>query len=268
MSNKLGKVIVVKIGGATLGSHDTTIEDIAYLQKQGISLVIVHGGGNLVTGWLTKLGISTKFFEGERITDEATLEVVTSVLAGLVNKEIVAGIIAAGGQAVGISGADGALIQGRIKDKERGLMGAVVKVNPALLLALLQSGFVPVVAPVSLHSFDKPDKAPLLLNINGDTVAGEIAAAIGVVKLIFLTDVAGIFDQSGKLLSHLSADEAGALMHSGVASGGMIPKIKASLKALSNTSTTCIIDGKQPHALLREMEEGGCGTTIQSVYPR
>ena len=146
--NKLEKIVVVKIGGATLGSHDPTIEDIVYLQKQGKPMVIVHGGANIVTGWLTRLGIPTSFFEGERVTDRATLEVVVSVLAGLVNKEIVADIIAAGGQAVGISGVDGALIQGRIKDKERGYMGAVVKVNTSPLLALLQSGFVPVVAPV------------------------------------------------------------------------------------------------------------------------
>ena len=260
--NKLDKVIVVKIGGATFGSHDTTIEDIVYLQKQGIPLVIVHGGANIVTGWLTKMGISTRFFEGERITDEATLEVVTSVLAGLVNKEIVAAINGSGGQAVGISGADGALIQSKMREKEMGYVGAIVKVNIALLEALLRSGFIPVVAPLSLHSFDKPDNAPLMLNVNGDTVAGEIAAAIGAEKLVFLTDVAGICDQSGKLLSHLSADEAEALMHSGVASGGMIPKIKACLRALSGASTVCIIDGKQPHALLKEIEEGNYGTTI------
>ena len=258
----MDKVIVIKIGGATFGSHETAIEDIVYLQKQGRPLVIVHGGANLVTEWLTRQGISTRFVQGERVTDEATLEVVTAVLAGLANKEIVASIIAAGGKAVGISGVDGALIEGKIKDKEMGYMGAVVKVNPAPLLALLKSGFVPVVAPVSLHSFNKPEKAPLLLNINGDTVAGEIAAAISAEKLIFLTDVAGIFDQSGKLLSHLSPAEAEALMHSGVASGGMIPKIKASLRALSGAATVCIIDGKQPHALLKEIEEGNYGTTI------
>jgi len=254
---------VVKIGGATFGSHDTTIEDIVYLQKQGKPQVIVHGGGNVITEWLTRRGISARFVQGERVTDEATLEVVTSVLAGLVNKEIVAAIIAAGGKAVGLSGVDGALIQGRIKDKETGYVGAVDKVNTALLRTLLESAFVPVVAPVGFNSFDRPAKAPRTLNINADAVAGEIAAAIGAERLVFLTDVAGICDQSGKLLSHLSPDEAEALMHSGVASGGMIPKIKACLRALSGASTVCIIDGKQPHALLREVEEGGFGTTIQ-----
>jgi len=263
LSNKLDKVIVVKLGGATLGSHDTTIEDIVYLQQQGKSLVIVHGGANVVTGWLSRRGISTQFVDGERVTDKATLEMVTAVLAGLVNKEIVAAINSLGGQAIGISGVDGALIQGKIKDKELGYMGTVVKVNTAPLKALLQAGYVPVVSPLSLHSFDKPDDAPRILNINADPVAGEIAAAIGAERLIFLTDVAGICDHSGKLLPQLSPDEAEALMASGVASGGMIPKIKACLRALSNTSTTCIIDGRQPHALLKEIEGQGGGTTIR-----
>jgi len=259
----LDKVIVVKLGGATLGSHDTTIEDIVELQQQGKLLVVVHGGAKVVTEWLSKLGISTRFVQGERVTDEATLEMVTAVLGGLVNKEIVAAINSLGGQAVGISGVDGALIQGRIKDKELGYMGTVVKVNVNLLKVLLQSGYIPVVAPISLHSFDKPDKAPQLLNINGDPVAGEIAAAIGAERLIFLTDVVGICDNSGKLLPQLSPGEAEALVASGVASGGMIPKIKACLRALSSTSTAHIIDGRQPHALLREIEGGGGGTTIQ-----
>ena len=247
-------------------SSGTTISDIVRLQKQGKPLVIVHGGQNLVTQWLEKQGAATTFSQGERITDEVTLEVVTAVLAGLVNKEIVAAIIAAGGQAAGISGVDGALIQGKIKDKKMGYTGTVVRVNRALLVTLLESGFIPVVAPVSLHSFDKPDGAPLLLNINGDTVAGEIATVIGAEKLIFLTDIDGICDESGKLLPHLSPGEAEALLVSGVASGGMIPKIRACLRATSNAANTCvIIDGRGQHALLREIEEGGSGTTICKV---
>ena len=259
----MSKVIVVKIGGATLGSHDTTIEDIVELQRQGKSLVVVHGGGKVITDWLGKRGIPTRFINGERVTDEATLEVVISVLVGVVNKEIVADINALGGMAMGISGADGALIQGRIKDKELGYVGTVAKVNPAPLQALLESGYIPVVAPVSLHAVDKPEEAPQVLNINADAVAGEITAAIGAERLIFLTDVAGVCDQSGNLLLRLSPDEAEALVTSGVASGGMIPKIKACLGALSGTATTCIIDGRQPHALLNEIKGKGGGTTIQ-----
>ncbi len=265
MSNSLDNVSVVKIGGATLGKHDTTIEDIVYLQHQGKSLVIVHGGGKLITEWLTKQSISTRFVRGERVTDKATLEVVISVLAGLVNKEIVATINSLGGQAIGISGVDGALIQGSTKNTELGYVGTVVEINIAPLKVLSQSGYIPVVAPVSLCLSKKPSKAPQMLNVNADTVAGEIAAAIGAEKLIFLTDVVGVCDNSGKLLSQLSPDEADALIASGVVSGGMIPKIKACLKASSNTLTTCIINGNQPHALLREIEGHGDGTTIQRL---
>jgi len=258
----LDKVTVVKIGGSTFGSHDTTIEDIVSLQQQGKLLVIVHGGANLVTEWLSKQGIPTRFVHGERVTDRATLDMVTAVLAGLANKEIVAAINNLGGRAAGISGVDGALIQGRIKDAEMGYMGEVVKVDTTLLETLLEAGYIPVISPVSLHSFDRPDGAPEILNVNGDPVAGEIAAAIGAEKLIFLTDVAGIRDQSGKLLPMLSPAEAEALLASGVASGGMVPKIRACLRALTTTLTACIIDGKQPHALLREMEGHGGGTRI------
>jgi len=259
----MGKVIVVKLGGATLGSHDTAIEDIVKLQRQGKSLVVVHGGGKVITDWLEKQGISTRFVHGERVTDEAALKVVISVLAGLVNKEIVAAISSLGGKAIGISGVDGAFIQGRIKDKELGYIGEVVKVNLAPLETLLKDGYIPVVAPVSLRAAEKLDKAPRVLNINADAVAGEIAAAIGAERLIFLTDVVGVCDQSGNLLPNLSPHEAEALMASGVASGGMIPKIKACLRALAGTSIACIIiDGRQPHALLNEIEGHGSGTTI------
>ncbi len=258
----MDKVIVVKIGGATPGSHDTTIEDIVSLQQQGKLLVVVHGGGRLVTDWLSKRGISTRFVHGERVTDKATLEMATAVLSGLVNKEIVAAINSLGGWAIGISGVDGGLIQSRIEDIELGYVGVVVKVDTALLETLLQAGYIPVISPLSLHSFDKPKDAPPILNINADPVAGEIAAAIGAERLIFLTDVAGICDQSGKLLAELSASEAEALVASGVASGGMVPKVKACLRALAGTSTTRIIDGRQSHALLREVEGKGEGTTI------
>ena len=260
----MGKVIVVKIGGATLGNHDTTLEDIVSLQQQGWSVVVVHGGGRMITDWLAARGIATKFVEGERVTDEATLEVVVSVLAGVVNKEIVADINALGGLAMGISGVDGAFIQGRVKHKELGYMGEVVKVDPAPLQALLKAGYVPVVAPVSLNASQKTPGERGVLNINADVVAGEVAAAIGAEKLIFLTDVVGICDQQGKLIPQLSTAEAKALMASGTASGGMIPKVKACLRALSGVLKACIIiDGRQPHALLNEIEDKSGGTTIK-----
>ncbi len=261
----MDKIIVVKLGGATLGSQDTTIDDIVYLQKQGKSLIVVHGGGKLITEWLSRQGIATRFVQGERVSDEATLAVVISVLAGLVNKQIVAAIGDRDGRAIGISGIDGAFIQGRIKDIELGYVGTVSKINITPLEVLLQSGYIPVIAPIGFLSSGKSNKPIRMLNINADSVAGEVAAAIGAGRLIFLTDVAGICDQSGRLLPRLAPDEAEALIVSGVASGGMIPKIKACLIALASGSTTSIIGGKQPHALLKEIESGGNGTTIQTV---
>ncbi len=255
-------IIVVKIGGSIFDNRDTTIEDLVSLQKQGESLVVVHGGASVVTEWLMRLGVSTRFVQGERVTDAPTLDVVTAVLAGLVNKELVAAINRRGGQAVGISGVDGALIQSRMKDREMGYVGTVVKVNPAPLEALLKANFIPVVAPLSLYSVDKPDDDPPIINVNGDPVTGEIAAALGAERLIFLTDVAGVCDESGRVMPRLSVGEAEALMASGVASGGMIPKISACLRALTGNSITSIIDGRQSHALIKEMESQGGGTTI------
>lgn len=261
----MDKFIVVKLGGATLGNHDTAIEDIVELQQQGKSLVVVHGGAKIVTEWLERQGTATRFVRGERVTDRATLEMVTAVLAGVVNKEIVAAINGLGGRAIGISGIDGALIEGKIRDKEMGYVGTVLKLNISLLETLMKAGFVPVIAPLGLNSSARPDDAPATLNFNGDVIAGEIAAASGAERLIFLTDVTGIRDQEGKLLTRLSASEAEALIASGVASGGMIPKIKACLKALTNTGATCIIDGRQSHALLKEIKGASSGTTIQTI---
>lgn len=255
-------VIVVKMGGATFGGRDTIIEDIVALQKQGQKLVVVHGGGNLITEWLKRQGTDTRFVRGERVTDRPTLDMVVAVLGGLVNKEIVAAINNLGGRAVGISGVDGGLIVGQIKDTELGYAGAVKKVNTAPLKALLDAGYVPVVSPLGLHASDKPGEVPQILNINGDPVAGEIAAAIGAEKLIFLTDVPGIRDQSGKFIARLAPPEAKALVASGVASGGMIPKIEACLKALKATTSACIIDGRDSHALVKEVAGQGGGTVI------
>jgi acetylglutamate kinase len=262
MGSKLDKAIVIKLGGATLGSHDTTIADIVALQQKGKSLVVVHGGGKMITSWLEKRGLKTKFINGERVTDEQTLEVVVSVLVGVVNKELVADINAGGGLAVGISGVDGALIQGKFKNKELGFVGEVARINPAPLEALLEGGYIPVVAPIAIA--DKVEKAPRVLNINADIVAGEIAAAIGAEKLVFLTDVAGVADHSGNLLSRLSPGEAEALMAAGTASGGMIPKIKACLRALAGRASAClIVDGRQSHALIDDINGKGGGTTIR-----
>lgn len=257
---KLDKVIVVKIGSVASSPEDTSIDDIVALQKQGKRIIVTHGGGKLITEWLEKQGVTTRFIRGERVTDQASLEVVIAVLCGLVNKEIVSSIQNRGGQAVGISGIDGGLIQASIKNAELGYVGKITKVNTAPLEVLLEAGYIPVVSPISLHPV--PEAREMGLNINADDVAGEIATAIRAEKLIFLTDVIGICDQSGSLIPHLSPDEAEALTASGVASGGMIPKIRACLSALASVLTTSIIDGRQPYALLNEIERGGVGTTI------
>jgi len=260
----MNKTIVVKIGGSTLGSHDTPLEDIVKLQQEGKPVVVVHGGGKVITDWLQRQGVETTFVRGERVTDKSTLEVATAVLSGLVNKDIVAALNKLGGSAVGISGVDGSLFEGIIKEPEKGYVGSVVKVNTTLLGTLLDGDFVPVVAPIGLDSGEiKPDE-PITLNYNADIIAGEIAAAIQAERLIFLTDVEGIADKSGKLIERLNPAEAETLIASGVASGGMIPKINACLTALSSTPSACIIDGRQSHALLSEIEQSGGGTTIQN----
>ncbi len=256
------KVIVIKLGGSIFASSGTILEDVVTLWKRGIAPVVVHGGGNRVSDWLRRLGISTKLVDGLRVTDAQTLQVVVAVLGGLVNKELVATIETSGGKAIGLSGVDGGLIQARIKDPEMGYVGEIVKVDPSLLRDVLDLGYISVIAPVSLGVPTGDGSGRELLNINGDTAAGEIAATLDAGKLIFLTDVVGICDESGRLIAHLSPAEARLLLSSGVASGGMIPKIKASLRALSTVPVTRIIDGRTPHALLDEMEGKVRGTTI------
>jgi acetylglutamate kinase len=255
-------ITVVKIGGSTFESGNTTIEDIVTLQKKKHPLVVVHGGGSTVTDWLKRQGIDTKFVRGERVTDLPSLAVVTAVLAGLVNKDIAAAINIHGGRAVGISGVDGSLIESKIKDKEMGYVGSVEKVNKDVLETLLKAGFVPVVSPISLYSLDRVGDEPAVINVNGDPIAGEIAAALKAKRLIYLTDVEGIKDKYGKVLPQVSKAEAEALIDSLTIIGGMIPKVNACLKALNAGTIARIIDGRKPHALLKEVEGGDGGTTI------
>ncbi len=255
-------ITVIKIGGSTFSSGDTTIGDIAALQKKKRPLVVVHGGGSTVTDWLKRQGIATKFVRGERVTDLGSLAVVAAVLAGLVNKEITAALNLFGGRAVGISGVDGSLIESRIKDKEMGYVGSVEKVNKDVLEVLLKAGFVPVVSPISLYSLNRAGEEPGIINVNGDPIAGEIAAALGAKRLIYLTDVDGIQDKSGKTVPRVSEVEAKAMINNGTIAGGMIPKVNACIRALKAGTLARIIDGRKPHALLNEFEKGDGGTTI------
>jgi acetylglutamate kinase len=255
-------IIVIRLGGSTFGSGDTTLEDIITLQKKGTPVVVVHGGGNTCTEWLKRLNIKTQFVRGERVTDQPSLEVVTAVLSGLVNKELVSAINIRGGKAVGISGVDGLLVESKIKDKEMGFVGVVEKVNPAVLEVLLEAGFIPVVSPISLLSVDRTQGIPMFINVNGDPIGGEIAGALKAERLIFLTDVDGIKDNSGQVISNITRAEAESMVYSGVISGGMIPKINACLRALDAGAVTRIINGRKPHALLEEIQKGHGGTTI------
>ncbi len=260
------KVIVVKIGGSTLGNHDTTLEDLVELQKRGKSMVVVHGGAKVSTEWLTRLGIPTSFVNGLRVTDAETMKVVAAALGGLVNKELVVAVQALGGKAVGLSGCDGNLLWASTKSPEMGYVGEIVAVDPNPLKILLKAGYMPVVAPVS---FGSVEGRVMLLNVNGDTAAGEVAAALGAEKLIFLTDVDGIRDDTKQVVHKLNLAEASDILVSGVASGGMIPKIEASLRALTTTKVVRIIDGRASHALRddvsrRSAQSKSGGTTIVS----
>jgi acetylglutamate kinase len=259
-------VIVVKIGGSTLGNHDTTLEDLVELQKRGKSLVVVHGGAKVSSEWLARLGIPSSFVNGLRITDGETMKVVAAALGGLVNKELVVAIQALGGRAVGLSGCDGNLLWASVKSPDMGYVGEVVAVDPTPLKLLLKAGYVPVVAPVS---FGSVEGRVMLLNVNGDTAAGEIAGSLAAQKLIFLTDVDGIHDDSKQVVHKLNLAEAKDMLVSGTASGGMIPKIEASIRALTATQVVRIIDGRAAHALrddvsrqARKSKSGG--TTIVS----
>jgi acetylglutamate kinase len=256
------KPLTIKIGGSTLGNADTTVEDLVTLQKRGVPMVVIHGGAKAVSDWLGRLDMATNFIRGLRITDLESLKVVTAVLAGLVNKELVSAIWRLGGKAVGLSGADGGLILAKNKTPELGYTGEELKVDVTLLETLLKAGYIPIVAPVSLGSLEGAGGDTNLLNVNGDTAAGEIAAALKADKLIFLTDVSGLYDSSNKLIRKLSPDDARELLASGVASGGMATKIEACLIALTAVPAARIIDGRISHALLNEVDGKGDGTTI------
>ena len=257
------KTIVVKIGGSTLGSHDTTLDDLVTLQKKGIIPVVIHGGGNKITEWLKKMGVATTFVRGMRVTDAVTLEVAIAVLAGLVNKELVAEIMSRGGKAMGLSGVDGGLIRAKLENPELGYVGEVVKVNAEPVKAVLSAGYIPVIAPGGLKAAGRDSDPVMLLNINGDVVASEIAGALKAERLIFLTDVPGVRDSAGKFLSKLSAAEAKLMIASGVIAGGMIPKVEACLNALSRVPSTQIIDGRSAGALLSAIENNTGGTKIE-----
>ena len=237
--------LVIKIGGSTLGSADTTFRDVAALAVEGSIPVVVHGGGAEASRWLEAMGIPSRFKQGLRVTDERVLPVVVAVFAGLVNKRIVSSINAAGALALGLSGADGRTLECKIAAAELGFVGEPVAVRTEAIRALLGAGIIPVISSIGFVPGEGSDQ---LVNVNADTVAGEIAAALGAERLLFLTDVDGVRGRDGAVLPELTAAAAGALIADGTIAGGMIPKVEACLHAARLGVPVQIVDGRQPAA--------------------
>ncbi len=258
----VGGTILVKIGGSTFGGHDTTLQDVVALQQQGVRQVVVHGGGKIITEWMARQGVRPKFSGGLRVTDEPSLDIVIAVLSGLVNKSLVASINARGGKSIGLSGIDGGMLKAEIKDPNLGLVGRVVEVDTSPFEAVMAAGFVPIIAPVAVRGSAPYPESESMLNVNADTVAGEIASAIGAERLVMLTDVEGVLDSSHRLIPRLTRRQAEGLMHSKVIDGGMVPKIGACLKALESVQTTHIVDGRQPNALMDAFAGKAMGTRL------
>jgi acetylglutamate kinase len=268
------KTVVVKYGGHAMTDEalrHSFARDVVLLKCVGVHPVIVHGGGPQIDATMKRMGIQAQFVAGLRVTDAETMDIVEMVLGGKLNKEIVALINLHGGQAVGLSGKDANLIVATKKQLYRSLtpgsppelvdigqVGEVKTINTAIIDVLGSQGFIPVISPTGVGEQGES------YNINADTVAGDIAAALQAEKLLFLTDVAGILDRDKKLLPTLNPDEIRTLKHDGVIDGGMLPKVDACLDALTHgVAKTHIIDGRVPHAVLLELfTDRGVGTEI------
>jgi acetylglutamate kinase len=269
-----GKTVVVKYGGHAMGDAklgQAFARDIALLKQSKVNPIVVHGGGPQIASMLKKLGIESKFEGGLRVTDKRTMEIVEMVLAGSINKEIVALINAEGEWAIGLCGKDGNMVFAKKAQKmftdpgshierllDLGFVGEPVEVDRTLLDLLARSEMIPVIAPVA------PGRDGNTYNINADTFAGAIAGSLGAKRLLFLTDVPGVLDKNGELISELSVREAKELIADGTISGGMIPKVETCLEALENgVEGVVILNGKQPHVVLVELfTEFGAGTLI------
>jgi acetylglutamate kinase len=268
------KTIVVKYGGNAMadgGAADDFAQDIVLMKQTGIDPVVVHGGGPQIGAMLKKLQIPSSFIDGLRVTDQAAVDVVEMVLAGSINKQIVSGINAAGGRAVGLSGKDGNLIAARKLERSKinpqtlkpepvdfGFVGEPDRINPEVLHKIIKSDLIPVIAPIG--SGPKGET----YNINADTVAGAVAGSMNAERLILLTDVEGVLDREHKLIPRLTLEEARALIADGTISGGMIPKIETAIEAVEGgVKAAVILDGRIPHVLLLELfTEHGAGTLI------
>ncbi len=270
-----GKTIVIKYGGHAMADEQLKKSfalDVILLKYIGINPVIVHGGGPQINETLKRYGIVSEFVKGMRVTDAATMAVVEMVLTGQVNKEVVGYINLHGGRAVGLSGKDGGLLlcrkmlqemvreDGSVEEVDIGFVGNVTKVDTTILETLEKGGFIPIIAPIGVGAGGES------YNVNADLVAGRVAAALAAEKLILLTDVAGVKDREGKLLSSISLAELPSLMESGAITGGMIPKVTCCADALQDgVKKAHIIDGRVEHAILLEIfTDVGIGTEIRS----
>ncbi len=267
--------VVVKYGGHAMGEEETALRfgrDIALLEQVGVNPVVVHGGGPQINAMLKRLNVKSTFVQGLRVTDEEMLDVVEMVLAGPVNKQVAEAITRAGVVAVGISGKDGGLIRARklqrtYRDPESniekvldlGFVGEPESVDPKVLRLMMGADIVPVVAPVGA------DENGQTYNINADTAAGAIAGALGAERLLMLTDVAGVLDPEKRLIPEMSVAEVRAGIAAGWINGGMIPKVETCIYAVERgVKGAVILDGRVPHAVLRELfTDGGAGTLIR-----
>ena len=275
MRRYAGDTFVIKYGGHAMGDPKLAkpfARDVVLLKQVGINPVVVHGGGPQIGEMLERLKIKSSFVDGLRVTDRATVEIVEMVLSGSINKQIVTTINAAGGTAVGLSGKDGNLIEARKLRRTRrqsdsniekildlGFVGEPHRVKPHVLGNLNESDIIPVIAPIGVGAKGET------YNINADTVAGALAPALGATRLLMLTDVAGVADKSGRLLSEMTVAEARGYIKDGTIEGGMIPKVETCISAVENhVDAAVIIDGTVPHALLLEIfTEHGVGTLIR-----
>ncbi|MDO6589910.1 MULTISPECIES: acetylglutamate kinase [Rhodobacterales] len=258
-----GAIVVVKFGGNAMGDAEAMAQfarDIVLMKQVGMNPVVVHGGGPMINEMLDKLGIQSEFIRGKRVTDQATVEVVEMVLTGLVNKRIVQAIMDEGGRAVGLSGKDDDLMVAEADDPELGFVGRPVEMNTQVLRDLFDAGIIPVVAPVATGRGENKT-----FNVNGDTAAGAIAGALEADRLLLLTDVPGVKDASGEVVTQLSPDQTRAMIADGTIAGGMIPKVETALVALEKgVRAVVILDGRLPNASLLELfTEHGAGSIIR-----
>ncbi len=257
-----GATVVIKFGGNAMGDDNAMssfARDIVLMRQVGVNPVVVHGGGPMINDMLGKLGIESEFVRGKRVTDQATVEVVEMVLSGLVNKRIVQAINTEGGRAVGLSGKDANLMLCEQAAPDLGFVGAPSKLNPDVLRTLMADEVIPVVAPLG---FGRDGQT---LNVNGDTAAGAIAASLKADRLLLLTDVEGVKNAEGVVVTELTPDQIGALTKDGVIAGGMIPKTETALDAITGgVRAVVILDGKVPNACLLELfTDHGAGSLIR-----